>query len=616
MADTNLAQMFFDRARVDGAADAYLVRQGAAFTPVSWARAAERVEVIAAGVLKGAALTPGACVTIMANTRLEWILADWALLSLGFRTVPIYVSLLAPEVGYIHADTQAELVIVENKEMFDKVRAGREGFKFYDKEYPASAIKLKKAIVIDPTGLAPGDDWESLADVEARGRAALAETKGERDKRLKSIKREDVATYTYTSGTTGPPKGVIQTHHNMLSILENVEDTQMFNDKARVGGAFLFLPLAHSFGRLVEFGGAFYRCKVILSGVATIAEDLKLTRPGFVPAAPRVYERVYGKVTTGLASAPPIRQKLAGWALGVGKQTIPFRQKGEALPFALGLKFALADKLVLSKLREKLGMDRVNVLLSGSAPLPREVASFFAACGLVVLEAYGLTETCPGLTTNRVTNWRIGTVGQAIKGVTLQFAADGEILAKGPNVVSGYLNRPDATSEAWDADGWFHTGDIGEMDPDGHVRITDRKKDLLKTSGGKYVAPQKIEALLKTKGVLSEAVVLGDNRKYCVVLVTIDKEKLAAWAQRTGNPPDMNGEAVQKEIQGYVDEVNKDLASFESIKYFRVIDEEFSVDNGMLTASFKVKRKQVAAKYKDLIDAMYTGKEKPGAAAD
>lgn len=613
MADTNLAQMFFDRARVDGAADAYLVRQGAAFTAVSWAQAAERVEVIASGVLKGAALTPGACVTIMANTRLEWILADWALMSLGLRTVPIYVSLLAPEIGYIHADTQAELLIVENKEMLDKVRTAREGFRFYDKDYPASAVKLKKIVVIDPAGIAPAGDWESLEALEQRGKAALAETKGERAKRLQSLKRGDVATYTYTSGTTGPPKGVIQTHDNMLSILENVEETQMFNEKAREGGAFLFLPLAHSFGRLVEFGGAFYRCKVILSGVATIAEDLGLTRPGFVPAAPRVFERVYGKITTNLASAPPFRQKLANWAFGVGKETIPYRQKAKPLPLGLGLKFKVADKLVLSKIRAKLGMDRVHVLLSGSAPLPREVASFFAGAGLVILEAYGLTETCPGLTTNRVNNWRIGTVGPAIKGVTLRFAEDGEILAKGPNVVSGYLNRADATSEAWDADGWFHTGDIGELDPDGHVRITDRKKDLLKTSGGKYVAPQKIEALLKTKGVLSEAVVLGDNRKYCVVLLTIDKEKLAAWAQRTGNAPDIHSEALHKDIQGYIDEVNQELASFESLKYFRVIDEEFSVDNGMLTASFKVKRKQVAAKYKDLIDSMYTGKEKPGA---
>lgn len=606
--------MFFDRARVDGAAAAYLVRQGAAFTEVSWSQAAARVEAIAAGVLKGVELTPGACVTLMGNTRLEWVLADWALLSLGLRTVPVYVSLLPPEIGYIHADTEAELLVVENKEMLDKVREARKGFRFYEKDYAPAVFKLKKAIVIDPTGLAPADDWESLADVEARGKAALAETKGERDKRLQSIQRGDVATYTYTSGTTGPPKGVIQTHDNMLSILENVEESQMFNDKARVGGAFLFLPLAHSFGRLVEFGGAFYRCKVVFSGVATIAEDLGLSRPGFVPAAPRVFERVYGKIMTGIASAPPVRQKLFHWAIGVGKATIPFRQKNRPLPLGLGLKFKLADKLVLSKIRGKLGMDRVHVLLSGSAPLPKEVAYFFAGAGLVILEAYGLTETCPGLTTNRVDDWRIGTVGPAIKGVTLRFASDGEILAKGPNVVSGYLNRPDATSEAWDSDGWFHTGDIGELDPDGHVRITDRKKDLLKTSGGKYVAPQKIEALLKTKGILSEAVVVGDNRKYCVVLVTVDKEKLAAWSQRTGNAPDLHSETVQKEIQGYVDEVNKDLASFESIKYFRVIDEEFTVDNGLLTASFKVKRKEVNKKYKDLIETMYAGKEKPGSA--
>lgn len=608
MVDIHLAQMFFDRARAGGSGTAYLVRRGPAFTAVKWSEAAERAQAIASGVLTEIPLEMGTCVTIMANTCLDWILCDFALLSLGLLTVPIYVSLLTPEVGYIHADTRAELLIVENREMLEKVRAAREGFNFYDKDYATATIKLRRCIVLDPTGLAPADDWESLAQVERRGRAALADTKAERERRMSVIKRSDVATYTYTSGTTGEPKGVIQTHDNMLSILENVEDAQIFTDRAKIGGAFLFLPLAHSFGRLVEFGGAFYTTKVILSSVPTIAEDLALTRPGFLPAAPRVFERVYGKIMTGVANGSPIKQRLFHWAIGVGKQTIPYRQRAQPLPLVLALQLKVADKLVLSKIRAKLGMDRMHALLSGSAALPREVAEFFASAGLVILEAYGLTETCPGLTTNRFDNWRIGTVGPAIKGVQLKLAADGEILAKGPNVVSGYLNRPEATAEAWDGDGWFHTGDIGEIDADGHLRITDRKKDLIKTSGGKYVAPQKIEGLLKTKPILSEAVVIGDNRKYCVVLVTVDKEKLAAWSQRTGNPPDPLGPAVQTEIQGYIDEVNRGLASFESIKYFRVLDEEFSVENGMLTASFKVKRKQVATRYKDLIDSMFTSK--------
>ena len=602
--------MFFDRARSGGSEAAYLVRQGATFTEIDWKTAADRVQAIASGVLKEIPLAEGTCVTIMANTRVEWILCDFALLSLGLRTVPVYVSLLPPEIGYLHADTAAELLIVEDREMLEKVRSTRDGFNFYDKQYEGSRIKLRRAIVIDPTGLAPADDWESLEQVESRGRAALSETQAERDRRMAAIKRTDVATYTYTSGTTGEPKGVIQTHNNMLSILENVADAQLFTDRAKIGGAFLFLPLAHSFGRMVEFGGAFYTTKVVLSSIATVAEDLGMARPGFFPAAPRVFERVYGKIMTGIASAPAVRQKLFHWAIGVGKQTIPYRQNNKPLPFALRLQFGVADKLVLSKIRGKLGMDRMHALMSGSAPLPREVAEFFASAGLVILEAYGLTETCPGLTTNRFDDWRIGTVGPAIKGVQLQLAPDGEILAKGPNVVSGYLNRPDATADAWDEDGWFHTGDIGELDPDGHLRITDRKKDLIKTSGGKYVAPQKIEALLKTKPILSEAVVIGDNRKYCVALVTVDKEKLAAWAQRTGSSPDLQGEAVKKEVQGYLEEANKGLASFETIKYFRVIDEEFSVENGLLTASFKVKRKAVSAKYKDLIDSMYIGKEK------
>ncbi|HEY8377387.1 MAG TPA: long-chain fatty acid--CoA ligase [Nannocystis sp.] len=611
MADTHLAQMFFDRARAAGSSPGYCVRKGAAFVDVSFKEAADRVEAIASGILTGKHVPPpGGCVTLMANTRLEWILVDWALLSLGYRTVPIYVSLLPPEIGYIHQDTGAELLVVENKEMLDKVRVAQRGFTFFDVEYPPEKVKLRRFIVIDPTGLEPADDWESLADLEARGRAALAETKGERDKRMQSIQRGDVATYTYTSGTTGPPKGVIQTHDNMLSMIENVAEIGMFGERTREGGAFLFLPLAHSFGRLVEFGSAFFTTKVVLSSIATVAEDLALTRPGFLPAAPRVFERVYGKIMTNIAAGSPTKQKLFRWAIGVGKQTIPYRQKNRPLPFGLGLKFALANKLIFSKIKGKLGMDRMYVLLSGSAPLPKEVGEFFAAIGLTICEAYGLTETCPGLTTNRPDNWKIGTVGPPIKGVQIQIAPDGEILAKGPNVVSGYLNRPDATAEAFDSEGWFHTGDIGEFDEDGHLRITDRKKDLIKTSGGKYVAPQKIEALLKTKPILSEAVVIGDGYKYCVVLVTVDKEKLAAWAERTGNPADINSEAVKREIQGYIDDINKGLASFETIKYFRIVPEEFSVDNGLLTASFKVKRKEVQKRYKDLIDSMYpSGKE-------
>ncbi|MCA9720315.1 MAG: long-chain fatty acid--CoA ligase [Myxococcales bacterium] len=606
MADKHLAQMFFDRAREGGAATAYTFRRNGKFAEISWTEAADRVEAIAAGALTlGLTLDKSMRAAIVANTRVEWPLIDFAMLSLGLETVPIYMSLLVPEVGYVLQDTKAQLAFAEDKQQLEKLRAAREGFRFFDKDYAGDTIEVKKIIVLDVDGIAPADDWMSLADLEKAGKAALDETRADRRRRMDEIKREDVATYVYTSGTTGPPKAVIQTHENHLSFIENVDELQMFNDEVKVGGAFLFLPLAHSFARLIEFGAVFYTTKLVLAGIQTIAEDLQESRPGFVPAAPRVYERIYGKIMTGVQGASPVKKALFNWSLSVGKKTIPYLQRGSrSYPLLLSLQYKLADKLVLSKIRERLGLDRCVFMLSGSAPLPSEIHEFFAAAGLVILEAYGLTETCPGLTSNRPDHWKIGSVGPALKGVTLKIASDGEILAKGPNITQGYLNRPDANADAFE-DGWFLTGDIGEFDADGFLKITDRKKDLIKTSGGKYVAPQKIEGRVITKPLVSQCVVIGDLRKYCVALITLDAENLQTWSQQTGNPPDPKSQVVQDIVQEYIDDVNKGLASFETIKYFRIVDEEFSVDNGMLTASFKVKRRVVAKRYESLINSMY-----------
>ncbi len=606
MADKNLAQMFFDRAREGGAATAYMFRQNGRFCEMSWTEAADRVEAIAAGALKlGVTLEKSMRAAIVANTRVEWPLIDFAMLSLGLETVPIYMSLLVPEVGYVLQDTKAQLVFAEDKSQVDKIREAQQGFNFFDKDYAGDTIEVKKIIVLDTDGLAPADDWISLAELEKLGKAALAETAAERRQRTEAIERHDIATYVYTSGTTGPPKGVIQTHENHLAFIENVEELEMFNDEVKVGGAFLFLPLAHSFARLIEFGAVYYTTKLVLAGIKTIAEDLQESRPGFVPAAPRVYERIYGKIMTGVQGASPVKKAMFNWSVGVGKKTIPYLQRGSRdFPLLLNLQYKLADKLVLSKIRARLGLDRCIFMLSGSAPLPSEIHEFFAAAGIVILEAYGLTETCPGLTSNRPDHWKIGSVGPALKGVTLKIASDGEILAKGPNITQGYLNRPDANADAFE-DGWFLTGDIGEFDADGFLKITDRKKDLIKTSGGKYVAPQKIQGRMITKPLVSQCVVIGDLRKYCVALVTLDAENLQTWSEQTGNPPDPNSQVIKDIVQGYVDDVNKDLASFETIKYFRIVDEEFSVDNGMLTASFKVKRRVVAKRYHDLIETMY-----------
>ncbi len=607
MADTHIFGMVLDRANRNRGAIAFRVKRGDRFVDIPWSEVLPRMQHIAAGLVTAGELSDGARVSIIGNTSMDWVILDFAAMSAGFQTVPVYASLLPEEVGFMHADTKVELIVAENASQVAKVRAMRSGFRFFDIDYTADQVALKgKIVVVDPTGLAPADDWESLADLEARGKAQLAATQAEVTRRIQKVQRSDIATFTYTSGTTGPPKAVIQTHENMLSLLENLEEVNLFGPQVREGGLFLFLPLAHSFGRLIELAGPFYECPLVLSSVPTLAADLGLSRPGFFPGAPRVFEKMKGKIETGVAAAPPLRQKIFHWAIGVGKQTIPYVTTGRPLPALLSLKRAVADKLVFSKVRAKLGMDRTAVLLSGSAPLRSDVHEFFMALGLLLLEAYGLTETCPGLTANRPGRIKIGTVGIPFKGVTIRIAEDGEILAKGPNITSGYLNRPDATGEAFDEDGWFHTGDLGSMDTEGFVSITGRKKELFKTSGGKYIAPIKIEARLKAVPFLQEAILIGDARHFCVALFTCDPETLGEWAAKQGVPADPGHPKVRELLQTHVHQVNSTLASFESVKYFEVLPGPLTVDGGELTASLKVKRKTVSSKYADLIEAMYS----------
>jgi len=604
--DQSLPAMFFDRAQ--SAPDMVHFRakgDDGVFVDTTFGEVKQQVEALAAGFLDVTNLQPGDRVLIMSNTRPEWVVADYALLSLGVQTVPVYASLLAPEVGYIAQDTGAIYAVVEDKEQLQEIRDVEKGFTFFEKDYPAGAVKVQHCFVIDTTGIDPADDWTPLADIADKGAPLVDETADERERRLRAQQRKDLATFCYTSGTTGPPKGVLQTHDNVLSLLENVDDTGIFDVDAKDSGAFVFLPLAHSFGRLMQFGCAFYESVIVFSSMATLAEDLAKTKPGFLPGAPRMFEKIYTKVTSLVASQPPMRQRLFGWALDVGKRRIPYWQAKKPMPLFLGLQHKLADKMVWSKIRDRLGMDNMVAMLSGSAPLSLEVQEFFAALGVIILEAYGLTETSPGLTVNRLTNWKQGTVGSAIKGVELKLAADGEILAKGPNVTSGYLNREEATAEAFDDDGWFKTGDIGEFDDDGFLKITDRKKDLIKTSGGKYVAPQKIEGLFKAKPLITEAVVIGERRKYCVVLLSLDEEAHAMWQERTGASAALDDAQLLDELQTYVDDINGGLASFESLKYFRVMDEQLTIENGMMTASFKVKRKAVNARFAALIEEMY-----------
>jgi long-chain acyl-CoA synthetase len=605
--DKSIAALLRRRLAESPGAVALRTKRGDAWTDVSWKELGDRMEKIAAGLLtSGVTLGDGARITILGDTSENWVACDFAALSVGLVTIPVYATLLPEECGYIHFDTAAQIAIVENGEQLNKVRKLREGFTFFDKPYPKESIKLERIIVMNTAGVAPANDWESLSDLEARGAAKLAETAAERARRADVPKRDDLATVTYTSGTTGPPKGVIQTHANMVAVVENTVDVELFTPAMAEGGLFLILPLAHSFGRLIELAGLYHAYPLVISGVPTLLPDAQATRPGFFPAAPRVYEKMKSRIETAVATAPPMRQRLFKFAMAAGKATIPYRSHGKSIPLLVKLKYDVADRIVLSKLRARLGLDRCLAALSGSAPLSSEVHEFFLSMGLDLIEGYGLTETCPALTVNLPHHFRVGTVGPALPGVTVKIADDGEILAKGPNVTSGYLNRPDATGEAFDAEGWFHTGDLGSLDADGFVKITGRKKELMKTSGGKYIAPAKIEGRLKDHPLVQEAVAIADTRNFVTALLAVDPEELAAWAQARNIPADPQSDAVKKALQEHLDAVNTTLARFETVKTFRVVPPMTTAD-GLLTASLKVRRDKVLARHAALIDDMYKG---------
>ncbi len=604
-----LAELLHARAEASPNDIAIRTKDGSTWATRSWSELRDRADAIAAGILSAVELADNDVIGLLGQTSEDWLACDFAGLSIGLQTVPIYASLLPEEVGYAHVDTGVKLVIVDDKAQLEKVREMRKGFTFFEREYSADEVLLRHIVVIDPTGIDAADDWESLEALESRGKKELGDRRDEMLRRRKDAKPDQTATYTYTSGTTGPPKAVIQTHDNHLAMSRAVSSAGVLDDGMREGGLFLFLPLAHSFGRLIQFSAPFKNLHLVISSVPTLGEDLGATRPGFFPGAPRVFEKMKAKIENAVAGAPPIRQSLFHWAVSVGKETVPYRCEGKPLPFFLGLKNGIADKLVLSKLRARLGFDRAFALLSGSAPLDPDVHTFFLAMGLDLLEAYGLTETCPGLTANLPGKIKIGTVGPALPEVEIKIAGDGEILAKGPNITQGYLNRKDATDAAFD-DGWFCTGDLGAKDSDGFVKITGRKKELIKTSGGKYVAPAKIEGQLKGLPIVQEAVVVGDRRNFCVCLISVDPEELEEFAKQKGIDAKTDHPDVKKAIEDHVSKVNGGLASFESIKYWRLTPEPLSIDNGLLTASLKVKRSVVEERYADIIDEMYSSGKK------
>ena len=559
--------------------------------------------------LEAVGVQAGDRVAILSDSRPEWTITDLAVLTAGAVTVPVYATLPASQVGYILAHSGARVVVAADDVQAAKVREER-----------SRLPDLETVVVMDAgtAGRAPLESGDrSLAEILERGHRRLMTDDGlgrAFKERAQAIEPESLATIIYTSGTTGHPKGVMLSHHNFLANIVDVDQAIGITDRDT---ALSFLPLSHAFERTAVYLYLYKGATVVFAEtIDTLGRDMQRVRPTVMTGVPRVYEKLRARIVAAVAAAPRIRQGLFAWAVGVGHAVATARLAGRAPGVLTRAQIPLADRLVLSKIRARTG-GRLRFVVSGSAPLSREVAEFLYAVGLPVLEGYGLTETAPVLTTNPLGAARLGTVGTSLRSVELSIADDGEILARGPNVMVGYYENPEATAASIQ-DGWFHTGDIGRIDADGYLSITDRKKEIIVTAGGKNVAPQPIEALVKRDSLVAEAMVVGDRRPYVAMLLVPDFSMLAPRLASAGLAWGSHAELVLREdvravFQPIVDEANDKLASYQQVKRFALVPAQFSVETGELTPTLKVKRRVVEARWTDVIDGMYAN---PPATAD
>jgi len=532
-------------------------------------------------------------VSILAGTRVEWTVSDLGIAFAGAVAVPIYQSNTPEECQFILENSSAVLVFAEDQKQLAKLQKEK-----------ARLPKIHHVILMEGEG--DGSWVLSLEQLKARGREQKKSVPGELEQRIQGGKRDDLATILYTSGTTGVPKGVMITNDNMIFASECLSNAGVLtHDDAHL----LFLPFAHSFAQVIKcawFGIGF--TQIYAESVDKLVDSASETAPTILAGVPRIFEKAFNSVVAGGMASPGLAGTLFRMAMREFELYAKERSEGRSYS---SFAFALAKRLVFPKVRDKLRKrfgGRIDRFVSGGAPLARKIAYFFDLLGFQVLEGYGLTETIAITSINLPRAIHIGTVGRAFPGVEVKIAEDGEILERGRQIMRGYLGLPDATAEVIDKDGWFHTGDIGEIDKDGYLKITDRKKDLIKTSGGKYIAPQAIENALKTGSeLISQVVVIGDKRKYVAVLVTVteaEAKKLsgaASYAEAAGHP------SVKGRVQEVIDKLNQSLPSYETIKRFHILERDFSQETGEMTPTLKVKRKAATQKYKKEIDAMYDG---------
>jgi long-chain acyl-CoA synthetase len=565
----------------------------------------DRLRDVALG-LSSLGVNRGDRVAIVSESRPEWLLADLAVLSLGAVTVPVYSTLTAAQTSFIVRDAGARLAFVASGEQLDKLQRVRH-------ELPA----LEAIVSFEPL-TPPSPSILTLADVEQRGHARMTAEWGvarEFRDRARTVRPEDLATIIYTSGTTGAPKGVMLSHGNLISNLVAGRAVVPVNE---TDVSLSYLPLSHSFERLVSYLYLAHGVTIVFAeSMETIGRDMTIVRPTVMTGVPRVYEKFQARILEKGHGLPQPRRTLFHWGVKVAMARGRALARGRRPGGVLGLETAIAERLVFGKIRDGVG-GRLRVLASGSAPLSLEVAEFFAGIGLPITEGYGLTETSPIVSANPLEAPRLGTVGTPVQGVDVRIAEDGEILVRGPNVMQGYHNLPEETAAVL-RDGWFHTGDIGILDAEGYLTITDRKKDLIVTSGGKNVAPQPIEATLKRSPLVGEAVLLGDRRRFISALIVPDFAALERRLKELGRPapadptPDsasaraalVTREDVIALYGEIVDGLNRELSSFERVKQFRLLPREFSLAHGELTPTMKVKRRDVERNWSTAIDEIY-----------
>ncbi|MFG3494068.1 AMP-dependent synthetase/ligase [Streptomyces sp. NPDC047928] len=576
---------------------------------LSWGQAAERVFAIAAGLIDLGVL-PEERVALASSTRVEWILCDLGVMCAGAATTTVYPQTNAEESSYILADSDSRVLIAEDAAQLAKARERR-----------ADLPKLSHVVVVDGSAVEPADDdpegWVlTLADLEARGRTYLEKNPDAVKERVGAITADQLATLIYTSGTTGRPKGVRLPHDNWSYMAKAIAATGLVRED---DVQYLWLPLAHVFGKVLTSGQIEVGHVTAVDGrVDKIIENLPVVQPTYMAAVPRIFEKVYNGVAAKARAAGGAKYKIFQWAAGVAREYARvtqdnFRRTGQATaPFGLTAKHKVADALVYSKLRDAFG-GRLRAAVSGSAALAPDIGYFFSGAGIHILEGYGLTESSAASFVNPGEAYRTGTVGKPLPGTEVRIADDGEILLRGPGIMQGYHGLPEKTAEVLESDGWFHTGDIGELSADGYLRITDRKKDLIKTSGGKYIAPAEVEGQFKAVcPFVSNILVHGADRNFCTALIALDEATLLGWAKDHGMAGRDYAELVATQqvkdlIQGYVDRLNEGLQRWQTIKKFRLLPRDLDIEHGELTPSLKLKRPVVERTYKGLIDEMYEG---------